>query len=120
MEDKSGWERGAGANDRSAKRGNRTVLDCVEPKVGVKEKAETSTRKVDVKKTGQTVSKIVGADVFVSPSTCLASVQLGLDSTLMRTPSRSSVELEKGRLEISREKLTLLGCSQSMALAPKL
>ena len=65
---------------------------------------------MDVKKSGQTVSKIVGADVFVSPPTCRASVQLGLDSTLMRTVSRSCVELEKDRLEISsREKLTLFG-----------
>ena len=80
-------------------------------------KEETGTRKVKKWSDGVEDS---GDDVFVSPSTCLASVQLGLDSTLMRTPSRSSVELEKGRLEISREKLTLLGCSPSLALVPKL
>ena len=76
---------------------------------------------MDVKKSGQTVSKIVGADVFVSPSTCLASVQLGLDSTLMRTVSRSCVELEKDRLEISssREKLTLFGLSSINGLSSK-
>ena len=75
---------------------------------------------MDVKKSGQTVSKIVGADVFVSPSTCLASVQLGLDSTLMRTVSRSCVELEKDRLEISsREKLTLFGLFLINALTSK-
>ena len=34
------WARGAGANGRSAKRGNRTVLDCVEPKVWVKEEGD--------------------------------------------------------------------------------
>ena len=42
-----------------------------------------------------------GADVFVSPSTCLASLQLELDSTLMRTVPRSCVQLVKDRLEIS-------------------
>ena len=51
------WERGAGANGRSAKRGNRTVLDCVEPKVWVKEEADGDKKG---EKSGQTVSKIVG------------------------------------------------------------
>ena len=74
---------------------------------------------MDVKKSGQTVSKIVGADVFVSPSTCRASVQLGLDSTLMRTVSRSCVELEKDRLEISSRETDTFGLFSINGLSTK-
>ena len=45
-----GWEREAGANGRSAKRGNRTVLDCVQPKVWVTEEEADEDKKGGCKK----------------------------------------------------------------------
>ena len=87
MEDKSGWERGAGANDRSAKRGNRTVLDCVAPKVWVKEESDEDKKGGWMSKNWSDGVEDSGAETY--PCHRLASLQLGFKSLMRAQPGRA-------------------------------